>query len=129
MGDLVSKVSTVHYIVGIGLPLGSLPLVVYVLVRRELPQAFGIRFFGGGYIERQGGVEGVAAAAVASLAAAALYVLAAYWLARGMRMGAVFSLVLFPVNMFFAVGFLAPIPIVVFPLMALAVLASWGSLS
>jgi hypothetical protein len=121
-------VSTLHYVVGIGLPLGSLPLVGYMLGRGELPQAFSIRFYGGGFIERQAGFEGVVAAAVAYLVTSALYVLAAYWLARGMRLGAVLSLVLFPVNMFFALGFLAPIPIIVHPLLALVVVAAWGSL-
>lgn len=126
--NIVSVTSTLHYIVGIGLPLGSLPLALYVLFRRELPQAFGIRFYGGGFIERQAGIQGVIAGAFAYILLSASYVLAAYWLGRSMRLGAILSLALLPISMFFALGFMAPIPIVLHPLMAVLALLAWSSL-
>lgn len=126
--NLISLTATLHYIVGVGLPLGSLPFALYILVRRELPEAFGIRFYGGGFIERQAGIQGVLAAAFVYILLSGAYILAAYWLGRSMRLGAILSLTLLPPSMFFALGFLAPIPIIVHPLLAVLVLVAWGFL-
>ncbi len=126
--SLVSVNSTLHYIVGIGLPIGNLPFALYILMRRQLPQAFGIRFYGGGFIEHQAGIQGVIVSVFAHIFLSALYVLAGYWLGQSLRLGAILSLTLLPVSMFFALGFMAPILIVLHPLMAVLVLLAWSSL-
>lgn len=126
--NLVSITSALHYIVGIGLPLGSLPLALYLLVYRELPEAFGIRFYGGGFIERQAGIQGVLASAFAYILLSGSYIPAAYWLGKSMKLGAILSLTLLPASLFFALGFMAPIPIVVHPLIAVLLVLAWGSL-
>lgn len=120
--------SIVHYIVGIGFPLGSVPFAAYVLINRRLPEALGIRFYGGGFIERVAGVEGVMLSMLPALLVNTIYILAGYWLGRSMKLGGILSLALLPISMFFALGYNAPIPIVLHPAMAALVLLAWGSL-
>jgi hypothetical protein len=126
--NIVALTSTMHYIVGIGLPLGSLPFALYVLVNRRLPEAFGVRFYGGGFIERQAGTQGVMATMFPAILVTSIYVLAGYWLGKSMKLGAILSLTLLPINMFFALGYEAPVPIVLHPVMAVLVLLTWSSL-
>lgn len=125
---IVTLASRLHYIVGIGFTLGALPFAGYMLVNRRLPLFIGIRFYGGGFIERTGGFDAVLVSSWASLLISAVNILVGYWLAQSLRIGGILGLLLFPVSMFFALGYAAPIPIVLHPIMALTIALAWGQL-
>jgi hypothetical protein len=125
---IVAVTSILHYIVGIGFSLGTVPFSVYVFVNRRLPEFLGIRFFGDGFIERQAGVSGIMWSSLGSIVTTAVYILAGYWLGKSMKLGGALSLALFPVSMFFALGYNAPAPILVHPVLAILILVAWRHL-
>ncbi|MFQ5943929.1 MAG: hypothetical protein ACE5JF_10280 [Anaerolineales bacterium] len=56
----------------------------------------------------------------------AVNILVGYWLAKSLRLGGILGLFLFPVGMFFALGYGAPITNVLHPIMALVIVLAWG---
>ena len=126
--SIVTAASTLHYIVGIGISIGSLPFALYMLLNRRLPVFLGIRFYGGSFIEQIGGFNGVLVSSFAYILISSVNILVAYWLAQSLRLGGILGLLLFPLSMFFALGYGAPIPIAIHPIMALVIVLAWGNL-
>lgn len=126
---IVSIASRLHYIVGIGFTVGSLPFALYVLINGRIPVFLGIRFYGGSFIEQIGGFNAILVSSWASLLITSVNILVGHWLAQSLKLGAVLGLLLFPVSMFFALGYGAPVPIVLHPLMALCIVLAWGHLT
>lgn len=125
---IVSLASRLHYIVGIGFTVGSLPFALYMLVNRRVPTFLGIRFYGGSFIENIGGFDALMVSSWAYLLITAVNVLVGYWLAQSLRIGGILGLLLFPISMFFVLGYGAPIPIVLHPIMAIVIVLAWGQL-
>jgi hypothetical protein len=125
---IVSLASKLHYIYGFLISLGSLPFIYYLVRFRQIPVFFGIRAFGDGFIERLGGLEALIVSSPVSVLASAMDILAAYWLARELRLGGLLALALFPINMFFAFGYNAPAPILLGFAKIIAVVVGWNFL-
>lgn len=100
-----------------------------MLLNRRVPVFFGIRLYGGSFIEQLGGFDALLVSSFASLLITAVNILVGYWLAQSLRLGGILGLLLFPVSMFFALGYGAPIPIVIHPIMALVIVLAWGELT
>lgn len=129
MASMVTLASRLHYIVGIGFTLGSIPFAGYLLIKRQLPVFMGIRFYGGGFIERTGGFDAILVSSWLWLAITAANILVGYWLGQSLRIGGILGLLLFPISMFFALGYAAPVPIVVHPILAVSIALAWGQLT
>lgn len=125
---LITLASQLHYVYGILISLGTLPFAIYLIRNREVPVFFGIRAFGDGFIERLGGLDALVYSSGASIVAALLNLLPAFWLARGEKLGGIIALVLFPVNMFFTLGYNAPAPILLGLANVILVIGGWRSL-
>lgn len=122
-------IATVLYLVfgGAG-AVGTALTTRYIVLNRELPVVFGIRFMGGGFIERWG-INALIALGLAWVGIDLLNILTGYWLWNQMKIGGILALVLFPFEMFLAGGFLAVVPIVLFPVRLVLVLVGWSSLT
>lgn len=125
---IVSLAATLHYFVGFGFTLGALPFAIYMLINRRLPVFLGIRFYGGSFIERFGGFDAILVSSFFALLVSSVNILVAYWLSKSLKLGGALGLALFPVSMFFALGYGAPIPIVLHPIMAITIVLAWGAL-
>ena len=125
---LTAIASVLSYVWGIGMALGSLPLLVPMIRNREFVESRGIKFYSGGFIERMGGINAVILSVVAVIVVTLLNVLVGYWLGKSLRLGALLVLALFPIEMFFWVGLAAPIPILVVPVRLALVIIGWKSL-
>jgi hypothetical protein len=126
---IVTLASRLYYFVGIGFAIGSLPFALYMLLNHRVPTFLGIRFYGGGFIEKVGGFDALMISSWASLLITPVNILVGYWLAQSLRMGAVLGLLLFPISMFFALGYAAPAPIILHPILVIVILLAWGYLT
>ena len=119
---MVTLASRVHYLVGIGCTLGSIPFASYLLIKRQLPVFMGVRFYGGG-------LDAILVSNWVRLVITAANILVGYWLAQALKIGGILRFLLFPISMFFALGYAAPGPIVAHPIMAVRIVLAWGQLT
>ncbi len=122
----VYAVLTWFYAAGFGIT--ALPVAVYLLRRGTLPQFFGrFRMYGGPWSSRLS--DGPFAVLRIAFTILTLVVSWAAWLVwEGSEAGAVLSLVLFPVEAVFWLGFALPIPWILGIARAAFLVLSWNSL-
>jgi len=116
--------SILFFLTGIPLPIFASYTALYVLENRQLPIVFGIRSFGGGFIEGLG-VDSFAALGFLFVFVSALDILVGYRLWKWPKNGATLAAILFPVGMFFWIGFLLPGPLAIAILRMLLIASGW----
>jgi hypothetical protein len=125
----VITIAAILYIVtGLAYSIGTIPVTRYLIRHRSLPTFGRIRFYEGGFFDRQG-IHAVILASLAFIVLGVLFLWVGYLLWNSMKLGGVAALVLFPIVMLLSIGSLAPFPWVIEPLKLLLVLLGWGALS
>lgn len=112
---------------GIAWGLGSIPNAIYRYQLGRMPTIGDLETMGGP-ISDQFGWEGVVWFLIPMGLLAWVEVLAGWWLRQGRREGGWLAIVLLPVSMFFWIGFLLPIWILLGPVRIALVLAGWRRL-
>jgi len=126
---LVITIAAILYIVtGLAYSIGTIPVTRYLIRHRSLPTFRGIRFYEGGFFDRQG-INAVIFASLAFIVLGVLFLWVGYLLWNSMKLGGIAALVLFPIVILVSIGSLAPFPWVIEPLKLLLVLLGWSSLS
>lgn len=125
---VITVAAVLYFVTGIGNVVGTVPVTSYLIRNRGLPTFGGIRFYEGGFFDRQG-INWVIAASLSYIVLGVLFVLVAYWLWNSLRIGGILALVLFPIVMGISIGSLAPIPLVIEPVKVILVLIAWSSLN
>src|SRR2546425_8178407 len=115
------------FLTGIPLPIFVSYTALYVLENQQLPIIFGIRAFGGGFIEGLG-PDALVAFGLVFAFVGALELLVGYLLWGSLKKGGKLAVVLFPMSMFFWVGFLLPGPMLIGPLRMLLIASEWKTL-
>jgi len=123
----ITVASILFSLTGIPLPIFVSYTVLYVLESRRLPIIFGIRAFGGGFIEGLG-PDALVAFGLLFAFVSALELPVGYWLWRSLKKGGKLAVALFPVSMFFWIGFLLPGPMLIGPLRLLLLASGWKAL-
>lgn len=126
-GRYIPLASILFFFTGIGWPIFVTYTVLYVRENQQLPIIFGIRAFGGGFIEGLG-LDAFVASGLLFVFVSALELLVGYLLWRSLKKGGKLAVVLFPVSMFFWVGFLLPIPILIGLLRLFLIASGWKDL-
>ena len=124
----ITIAAILYLITGIGNAIGTIPVTRHLIRNRTLPTFGGIRFYEGGFFDRQG-INWVIAASLSYIALGVLFVLVAYWLWNSMSIGGILAVVLFPIVMGVSIGSLAPIPLVIEPIKITLVVVAWNSLN
>ncbi len=126
-GRYVTVASILFFLTGIPLPIFVSYTALYVLENQQLPIIFGIRAFGGGFIEGLG-PDALVAFGLVFAFVGALELLVGYWLWGSLKKGGQLAVILFPMSMFFWVGFLLPGPMLIGPLRLLLIASEWKTL-
>ena len=123
----IDAVVTWVYAVGFGLPV--IPIAIYHLNTGRLPTFFGMfQMYGGRWSDRF--TPGVFAALLLAFLLVLIVTSFAAWLvSRGLRVGAVISLALLPVEIVFWIGFDLPVPWFFGIALVVLLLLAWNSLS
>ena len=123
----IDAVVTWVYAVGFGLPV--IPIAIYHLNTGRLPTFFGMfPMYGGRWSDRF--TPGVFAALLLAFLLVLIVTSFAAWLVwRGLRVGAVMSLALLPVEIVFWIGFDLPVPWFFGIARVVLLLLAWNSLS
>lgn len=123
----IDAVVTWVYAAGFGLP--AIPIAIYHLNTGRLPTFFGMfAMYGGRWSDRFS--PGVFAALLVAFLLVLIVTSFAAWLVwRGLRVGAVMSLALLPVEIVFWIGFDLPVPWFVGIARVVLLLLAWNSLS
>ncbi len=124
--SLVKAVSVLFYVDGFLWSLGTLPVLRYAFVHRELPAIGGFRALSGPFESL--GMDALIVAGIVYVAVNALKILVGFWLWNARLDGAVLGLILVGLSAIFWYGFELPIgPLFGLPQVVLLVLA-WSSL-
>ena|SRR6266508_518254 len=126
-GREITVASILFFLTGIPLPLFASYTMLYVLENQRLPIIFGIRAFGGGFIEGLG-PDALVAFGFLFVFVSAMELAGGYWLWRSLKKGGKLAVVLFPVSMFLWVGFLLPGPMLIGPLRLFLIASGWKAL-
>ena len=122
--DLMLRVAAVlFWIPAIGFSATIVPVALYLLKHRELPQVFGIRAFSGPFEAL--GVETFVVLLAAFQVVSILEAIAGWLIWNGQGAGGVLGLALLPIGAIFWVGFALPFPPLVGLARAASVLANW----
>jgi hypothetical protein len=123
----IDAVLTWVYAAGFGLP--AIPIAIYHLNTGGLPTFFGMfPMYGGRWSDRV--TPGVFAALLVAFLLVLIVTSFAAWLVwRGLRVGAVMSLALLPVEIVFWIGFDLPVPWFFGIARVVLLLLAWNSLS
>lgn len=125
----VITIAAVLYIVtGLAYSIGTIPVTRYLVRHRSLPTFGRIRFFEGGFFDRQG-INAVILASLAFIVLGLLFLWVGYLLWNSTKLGGIVALALFPIVILVSIGSLAPFPWVIEPLKLLLVLLGWSTLS
>jgi hypothetical protein len=124
---LLRTTALLYLFTGLPYALGSTWLTGSLIRKRSLVTIAGITFYQGSFIHRLG-FNYVIAASITFILVGIGFVLTAAWLWRGLRIGGVAALVLFPFIMAITIGGEAPILLFLEPLKVILVLLAWGSL-
>lgn len=119
--------SWVFLIKGVAWGLGSFPNAFYRYQLGEMPVIGGLETMGGP-ISDQFGWEAVVWFLIPMGLLAWVEVLAGWWLRKGRKEGGWLAILLLPVSMFFWIGFLLPIWILLGPIRIALVLKGWRTL-
>jgi hypothetical protein len=107
----------------LGFSATIVPVALYLLEHRELPQVFGIRAFSGPFEAL--GVETFVVLLAAFQVVCVLEAIAGWLIWKGQRGGGVLGLALLPIAAIFWVGFALPLPPLVGLARAAIVIANW----
>ena len=124
----IAVASALFLINGVAWGLGTIPYALYIHRLGELPTTVGGIESMSGPISRRFGHDAVVWLLVPLAFASWLEVLAGYWLRKSRKEGGWLAIFLLPITMFFWIGFVMPIWLVLGPLIVLLVLAGWKSL-
>ncbi len=123
----IRAASILYIIQGLGTLVSFVPIIVYTAQNRTFPVLMGIPLMGSTFSERLG-VDFMVRAGIVFQIVNALEVLAAYWLWKSDKRGGKLGLVLLPVGLPFWVLFELPIPLIIGPLRAIALVVGWKNL-
>lgn len=125
---VITFAAVLYIVTGLAYSIGTIPVTRYLVRHRSLPTFGRIRFYEGGFFDRQG-INAVILASLAFIVLGLLFLWVGYLLWNSTKLGGVLALALFPIVMLVAIGALAPYPWVIEPLKLLLVLLGWRTLS
>ncbi|MBI4416127.1 MAG: hypothetical protein HY557_03995, partial [Euryarchaeota archaeon] len=124
----ITVASILFLVTGISLPIFNSYTVLYVLENQRLPVIFG--FGTDSHLLPSGslGLDAIVGFRLLFAFVSALEILVGYWLWRSLKKGGKLAVVLFPLSMFFYVGFGLPGPVIIGPLRLLLIASGWKAL-
>lgn len=126
---LITAAAILFYFSGFVSVGNFLPTLLYINGTGNVPEAGGIRFYGGALFEQLWGVRGVMVSTVPFAVAGAFEILAGTWLWRSSTIGGSLGLWLTPFAVVFLLGYGAPYMFVGVPLRVILVAVAWSSLT
>jgi hypothetical protein len=123
----ITAASILYIVQGLGTLISFVPIIAFAAQNRTFPVLFGIPLMGSTFSERLG-VDFMVRAGIVFQIVNALEIVAAYWLWKSDKRGGRLGLVLLPIGLPFWVLFELPIPLIIGPLRAIALVAGWKNL-
>jgi hypothetical protein len=120
----ITTASILYLVAGLGTLASEIPAIGFMIQNRTFPVVFGIPLMGSSFSEKAG-IDFTIRAASVFLIVSALEALAGYRLWKSDKRGGILGLILLPVGLPFWILFELPVPLIIGPLRAIAVVAGW----